>query len=79
MMLRHFEKAKRTNGNENDVEESTTLKKGSKQFGPSTSNKTFGNRTNDALKLKSNNQKEELIKNTNEKQSKGRHVVSFSV
>jgi hypothetical protein len=74
MMLRHFEKSKRTKGNENDVEENATLNKGNKQFGPSSLNKAFGSRTSDALKSKSNNQKDPL-KNTNEKQSKSKRLL----
>jgi hypothetical protein len=75
MMLRHFEKSKRTKGNENDIEENATLNKGNKQFGSSSLNKTFGSRANDALKLKSNNQKEDLFRNPNEKQSKSINLL----
>jgi hypothetical protein len=76
MFRRNLETSKRLKGNENAAEEVSTLK-GNKQFGPSATNKSFIRNNKDsssALKLKSNNQKnEQFNKNTNENQSKIKH------
>lgn len=76
MFRRNLETSKRSKGNENAAEEASTLK-GNKQFGPSAANKSFIRNNKDsssALKLKSNNQKnEQFNKNTNENQSKIKH------